>query len=91
MLTPLIHCYSPHDCPISFVVIKTILGVNLITYATRRQAGMEERRAADAVNDFGRDPIGEGGDERVYTISACLVFFAEISVDIQQESEEICR
>jgi len=52
---------------------------------------MEERRAADAVNDFGRDPIGEGGDERVYTISACLVFFAEVSVDIQQESEEICR
>lgn len=49
-----------------FVVIKTILGVNLITYATRRQAGMEERRAADAVNDFGRDPIGEGGDERIY-------------------------
>ncbi|KAF5351654.1 hypothetical protein D9756_007730 [Leucocoprinus leucothites] len=47
-----------------FVVIKIILGVNLITYATRRQAGMEEREAADAVNNFGRDPIGEGGDER---------------------------
>lgn len=49
-----------------FVVIKIILGVNLITYATRRQAGMEEREAADAVNNFGRDPIGEGGDERKY-------------------------
>jgi len=72
------------------VVIKTILGVNLITYATRRQAGMEERRTADAVNDFGRDHIGEGGDERVYTIFTRLVSFAEVSVDIQQESEEIC-
>ncbi|KXN90816.1 hypothetical protein AN958_03470 [Leucoagaricus sp. SymC.cos] len=49
-----------------FVVIKIILGVNLITYATRRQAGMEEREAADVVNNFGRDPIGEGEDERKY-------------------------
>ncbi|KAJ3560624.1 hypothetical protein NP233_g10714 [Leucocoprinus birnbaumii] len=60
---------SSHCCPFvlsSFVVIKIILGVNLITYATRRQAGMEEREAADAVNNFGRDPIGEGGDERKY-------------------------
>ncbi|KAF9448208.1 DUF747-domain-containing protein [Macrolepiota fuliginosa MF-IS2] len=49
-----------------FVVIKIILGVNLITYATRRQAGMEEREAVDAVNNFGRDPIGEGEEERKY-------------------------
>ena len=26
---------------------------------------MEEREAADVVNDFGRDPIGEGKEERV--------------------------
>jgi len=46
-------------------VIKIIIGVNLISYATRRRASMEEREAADVVNDFGRDPIGEGKEERV--------------------------
>jgi hypothetical protein len=41
------------------------MGVNLVSYATRRGAGMEAREAADVVNDFGRDPIGEGQEERV--------------------------
>lgn len=27
---------------------------------------MEQRKAEDKMNDFGRDPIGEGGEERVY-------------------------
>jgi len=49
----------------SFVVIKVIIGVNLVGYATRRRARMEEREAADAVNDFGRNPIGEGKEEQV--------------------------
>ena len=49
----------------SFVVIKIIIGVNLLGYATRRRAGMEEREAKDVVNDFGRDPIGEGKEEQV--------------------------
>ncbi|KAJ2922492.1 hypothetical protein H1R20_g14594, partial [Candolleomyces eurysporus] len=49
-----------------FVVIKIIVGINLISYATRRRASMEEREAADVVNDFGRDPIGEGPEERKY-------------------------
>lgn len=49
----------------SFLVIKIILGVNLISYATRRRADMEARAAVDVVNDFGRDPIGEGKDEQV--------------------------
>ncbi|KAK7472524.1 hypothetical protein VKT23_000639 [Stygiomarasmius scandens] len=49
-----------------FVVIKIIIGINLISYATRRRAGMEAREAEDAINDFGRDPIGEGKDERIY-------------------------
>jgi len=49
-----------------FVVIKVIMGVNLVSYATRRRAGMEAREAEDAVNDFGRDPIGEGKEERQY-------------------------
>ena len=26
---------------------------------------MEERQAKDAINDFGRDPVGEGKEERV--------------------------
>ena len=56
----------------SFVVIKIIVGINLLSYATRRRAGMEEREAADAVNDFGRNPIGEGKEEQV--LSALLSF-----------------
>ena len=27
---------------------------------------MEHRKAGDKINDFGRDPIGEGDEERVY-------------------------
>ncbi len=46
-------------------MIKIIIGVSLISYATQRRAGMEARKAGDVVNDFGRDPIGEGKDERV--------------------------
>lgn len=49
-----------------FVGIKIIVGINLISFATRRRAGMEAREAADAVNDFGRDPVGEGNEERKY-------------------------
>ena len=49
----------------SFVVIKVIIGVNLVSYATRRRAGMEDREAKDAINNFGRDPVGEGRDEQV--------------------------
>lgn len=47
------------------VVAKLIMGVNLVSYAARRRAGMEAREKEDAVNDFGRDPIGEGPEERV--------------------------
>ncbi|KZP34527.1 DUF747-domain-containing protein [Athelia psychrophila] len=49
-----------------FVGLKVIMGVNLISYATRRRAGMEAREAQDAINDFGRDPIGEGKEEQIY-------------------------
>lgn len=52
--------------PSSFLALKILLGVNLISYATRRRAGMEARAVADAINDFGRDPIGEGKEEREY-------------------------
>jgi hypothetical protein len=46
-------------------LIKVIMGVYLVSYATRRRAGMEAREAEDVVNDYGRDPIGEGQEERV--------------------------
>ncbi|KAG1896667.1 DUF747-domain-containing protein [Suillus fuscotomentosus] len=49
-----------------FLALKVLLGVNLISYATCRRAGMEARAAADIINDFGRDPIGEGKEERDY-------------------------
>lgn len=48
-----------------FVVVKIIMGVNLVGYASRRRAGMEAREEEDKINDFGRDPIGEGQEERV--------------------------
>ncbi|KAI5889612.1 DUF747-domain-containing protein [Schizophyllum commune H4-8] len=51
---------------VCFVVVKIIIGVNLISYATRRHAGVEEREKADVINDFGRDPIGEGKEEQRY-------------------------
>ncbi|KAF8499828.1 eukaryotic membrane protein family-domain-containing protein [Russula emetica] len=51
---------------ICFVLIKVIMGVCLVSYATRRRAGMEAREAEDVVNDYGRDPIGEGQEERKY-------------------------
>jgi len=41
------------------------MGVYLVSYATRRRAGMEAREAEDVINDYGRDPIGEGQEERV--------------------------
>ena len=57
----------------SFVVIKVIIGVNLISYATRRRSGMEAREVADVVNDFGRDPIGEGKEEQVSSRSIYFI------------------
>lgn len=50
---------------VASVVIKLILGVNLLSYATHRRAEMGARERADRVNDFGRDPIGEGKEEQV--------------------------
>lgn len=51
--------------PLSTLCIKVIIGVYLLEYAKRRQMGMEVRKKQDVVNDFGRDPIGEGKEERV--------------------------
>jgi hypothetical protein len=60
--------FTDHALP-SFVLIKVIMGVYLVSYATRRRAGMEAREAEDVVNDYGRDPIGEGQEERVSNMS----------------------
>ena len=80
--------YPPLFLSLSFVVIKSIIGVNLLGYATRRRAGMEEREAKDVVNDFGRDPIGEGKEEQVRFL--CFLFFHHWG-NIQQEIEETGR
>jgi len=49
-----------------FVVVKIIIGVRLLSYATTRRSGMRQREVDDAINDFGRDPIGEGNEEKMY-------------------------
>ncbi|KIM31638.1 hypothetical protein M408DRAFT_317895 [Serendipita vermifera MAFF 305830] len=51
---------------VCLVLVKIIMGVNLISVATHRRADMERREAEDVVNDFGRDPIGESKDEKNY-------------------------
>ncbi|TFK54341.1 DUF747-domain-containing protein [Heliocybe sulcata] len=48
------------------VLIKVIIGINLLSYASKRQAGVAGREAEDAVNDWGRDPIGEDEEEKKY-------------------------
>ncbi|KAG8936290.1 hypothetical protein FRC02_003227 [Tulasnella sp. 418] len=49
------------------VIVKLIIGANLLGYSTRRRDGMEERmRQDEEINDFFRPPIGEGKEERAY-------------------------
>lgn len=73
----------------SFVVIKIIVGVNLVGYATRRRAGMEQREAADAVNNFGRDPIGEGKEEQVLSVSPLFLLTSAANALFLQSSNTI--
>jgi hypothetical protein len=47
----------------SLVALKVLLGLSLLSYSALRQAGMEEREAEDAVNDFGRPAVGESKEE----------------------------
>jgi hypothetical protein len=59
--------------PSSFLGVKVIIGVNLVGYATSRRAGMEARRTEDdVINNFNRDPIGEGKEEQVRFVCAFL-------------------
>ncbi|GMK54546.1 hypothetical protein CspeluHIS016_0111320 [Cutaneotrichosporon spelunceum] len=48
------------------VGLKILLGLGLLSFSTLRQAGMEEREAQDAVNDFGRGPVGISKEEIEY-------------------------
>jgi len=49
------------------VTIKLIIGINLLSYATRRMEGMERRaREDDDMNKYERTPIGEGKQEQAY-------------------------
>ena len=67
---PLVFFGDIHDVHASVLVVKIMLGVHLLTYATRRRAEMEAREEEDKVNDFGRDPIGEGKEEQVRGFTA---------------------
>ncbi|OCF42545.1 hypothetical protein I317_03661 [Kwoniella heveanensis CBS 569] len=48
------------------VFLKVILGLALLGFSAMRQEGMEAREAEDAVNDFGRAPVGESKEETDY-------------------------
>ncbi|WVQ83537.1 hypothetical protein IAT38_005678 [Cryptococcus sp. DSM 104549] len=48
------------------VFLKVILGLSLLSFSAMRQEGMEEREAADTVNDFGRAAVGESKEETEY-------------------------
>lgn len=62
----------------SLVTIKLIIGINLLSYATRRTADMERRvQEDDEINFFGRPPIGEGKPERVSFIMTYLAWISE--------------
>ena len=65
------------------------MGVYLVGYATRRRAGMEAREAEDVVNDYGRDPIGEGQEERVSYIFTFPITDPQHALDIQKYNREL--
>ena len=66
------------------------MGVYLVSYATRRRAGMEAREAEDVVNDYGRDPIGEGQEERVSYIFTFPITNSQYALlDVQKYNREL--
>jgi hypothetical protein len=69
------------------------MGVNLVSYATRRRAGMEAREQEDAVNDYGRDPIGEGKEEQVCSQLSFQRFalIALLDAGLQSRVEDVTR
>lgn len=73
---PLYSHFTKTRCT-SIVVVKIIIGVNLVSFANRRRASMEAREEGDKVNDFGRDPIGEGREERVSAALRSSVLLTE--------------
>jgi hypothetical protein len=66
------------------------MGIYLVSYATRRRAGMEAREAEDVVNDYGRDPIGEGQEERVsYIFTFPPTYSYYLVLDLQKYNREL--
>lgn len=52
---------------------------------------MEARAAADVINDFGRDPIGEGKEERVRCITLCLIQFKQHRLTLSNRHQKYNR
>ncbi|KZT58635.1 DUF747-domain-containing protein [Calocera cornea HHB12733] len=50
----------------SAVSCKVLLGLHLISFASRRRAGFKKRAKEDVVNNFDRPPIGESIEEQGY-------------------------
>ncbi|KDN53531.1 DUF747-domain-containing protein [Tilletiaria anomala UBC 951] len=66
------------------VGIKILLGMNLVSYASKRYATMYEREQEEKLNARDRSPIGVGAEERVY--DAKLAEFLDKSADNAQKS-----
>ena len=64
------------------------MGINLISYAARRQAGMDARKVEDVVNDFGRNPVGEGREEQVCMTVCGWCAYLHLGIEIQQGAED---
>ena len=81
------HSHGRIGC--SLVTIKLILGINLLSYARRRSEGdaMERRMKEDeAINFYGRPPIGEGKREQVSILTIQGIsegFFFSLAVQFQ--------
>jgi hypothetical protein len=59
------HLSIPQPASYSAVIVKIIIGLQLVVFAIRRQETTRARELEDAVNDYGRPPIGETQEEKV--------------------------
>lgn len=57
--------FDSEPADISLIAVKVLLGLGLLSYSALRQSGMDEREAEDAVNNFGRAPVGISKEEMV--------------------------
>jgi hypothetical protein len=70
-------------------VFKIIIGARLVRFAIQRRPTVEERRTGDVVNDFGRDPIGEGKEEQVKKNSVHPLSACDILLDLQSRAQDM--